>query len=272
MKIPFVKMNGTGNDFLLIDNRRGTMNGLDRPKFVRKVCRRRESIGADGVIILEISSRADFSWDFYNADGSVAEMCGNGARCAARFAHRKRIAGKEMRFETLSGIVGAKVDGPSVRVNLTDSAGFVKKASLVDRGERFSLSFVNTGVPHAVMVVEDLDGVQVEEVGRRIRNHRRFKPEGTNVDFIKVEGDTLSIRTYERGVEGETLACGTGAVASAIVGVHLGLVRPPVVVGVRSRDYLTVYFEPVPAGARKIILEGGTSFVCEGFIREEAVN
>ncbi len=272
MRIPFAKMNGTGNDFIIVDGRKGAMDGIDRVEFVRKVCRRRESIGADGVIIVENSNVADFKWDFYNADGSVAEMCGNGARCVARFAWMKRIAPKEMKFETLAGIIHATVLGKSVRVRLTDPSGFVAKGTLQAGGKKFSYSFINTGVPHAVLTVDDLEAVDVEEIGRIIRFHRRFRPAGTNVNFITKVGTEIHVRTYERGVEGETLACGTGAVASAIVACHRGLAEPPVRVVTRSGETLTVHFEPGKNGAANVYLEGSTALVCEGVIKEEALN
>lgn len=271
MRIPFVKMNGTGNDFLIFDGRNGLLDGFPRPGFVKKVCRRRESIGADGVIIIGNSRKADFSWDFYNADGSVAEMCGNGARCAARFARKKRIAGKSMSFETLAGVIWADVTGSRVKVRLTDPSDFVKEGSLVDRGEKFSFSFINTGVPHVVLISDSLNSVDVNALGRRIRKHRRFSPKGTNVDFISVKDRVVRVRTYERGVEGETLACGTGVVAAAVVACHKGLAESPIELLVQSGDHLTVHLDLDPAGARDVFLEGETSLVCEGYIRDEAL-
>ncbi|RMG60674.1 MAG: diaminopimelate epimerase [Deltaproteobacteria bacterium] len=271
MRIPFVKMNGTGNDFIIIDGRKGLDLGMERPEFVRRVCRRRESIGADGVIFVEPSKKANFRWDFYNADGSSAEMCGNGSRCVARFAWMKRIAPKKMTFETLAGIIQAEVLKETVRVKLTDPKDFVKSATLTAGGRKVRYSFVNTGVPHTVIPVDDIEKAEVEELGRKIRYHRRFAPAGTNVNFISPEGDVLMVRTYERGVEGETLACGTGAVASAIVGTHLGLVSPPVTVVVRSGENLRIHFDPTGSGARNVFLEGSTALVCEGYIRDEAL-
>lgn len=247
------------------------LGGIDRPEFVRKICRRRESIGADGVIIVENAERADFSWDFYNSDGSVAEMCGNGARCVARFAHMKKIAGKEMSFETLAGIVSARVSGPNVRVKLTDPFGFIKDGKLKVEGKIHRFSFVNTGVPHTVIVARDLEEVNLAELGRKIRFHRRFKEAGTNVNFIQVRDGCVHVRTYERGIEGETLACGTGSVACGIVAYHLGLSTTPVTIVSRSGEILEVDFVPFDGGARNVYLKGGTALVCEGHIKEEAL-
>lgn len=271
MDIPFVKMNGTGNDFILIDGRGDPLDGIDRPDFVRKVCRRREAIGADGVIIIERSNKADFSWDFYNSDGSVAEMCGNGARCAARFANMNNISGKEMTFETLAGIISATVSGPTVRVKLTDPFDFKKDETLKVEGKNYRFSFVNTGVPHTVLVTDDLEGVDVVGLGRKIRFHRRFKKAGTNVNFIQMKEGCVHVRTYERGVEGETLACGTGSVACGIVAYHRGLTEIPVKTVSRSGEKLEVDFAPLTDGAKDVYLKGTTALVCSGKIKREAL-
>lgn len=271
MDIPFVKMNGTGNDFILIDGRSGLLDGVDRPEFVRKVCRRREAIGADGVIVIENSEKADFSWDFYNSDGSVAEMCGNGARCAARFATMKKISGKEMVFETLAGMISAQVSGPDVRVKLTDPFDFTKEGTLKVEGKNYRFSFINTGVPHTVLVTHDLDRADVIGLGRKIRFHKRFKEAGTNVNFIQVKEGYVHVRTYERGVEGETLACGTGSVACGIVAYHLGLAETPVSILSRSGEKLEVDFIPLSEGAKDVYLKGRTAHVCAGKIKGEAL-
>jgi len=168
-------------------------------------------------------------------------------------------------------VIRAHVAGSRVKVKLTDPFDFVREGVLVDGGERFSFSFINTGVPHVVLVRDDLESVDVKGLGRRIRKHRRFSPEGTNVNFISVKDGVVRVRTFERGVEGETLACGTGTVAAAIVACHKGLAKSPVQVIVRSGEDLNVYFDPGPAGARDVYLEGETSLVCEGYIRDEAL-
>ena len=200
--IPFSKLNGSGNDFLLIDDRGDAMRGIDRPSFVAKVCDRSRSIGADGVIVIEPSRRADFRWDFYNADGSRAEMCGNGGRCAARFAATRRITGREMSFETLAGILHASVRGRRVKLQMTRPRGLAVDRSLTLAGKRFTYSFLDTGVPHAVLFVPDVSRADVAGVGRGIRRHKAFAPRGTNVNFVQPVGDALLVRTYERGVEG----------------------------------------------------------------------
>lgn len=268
--IPFSKLNGSGNDFLLIDNRNGAVKGIDLSRFAAKVCDRSRSIGADGMIFLERSRRADFRWKFFNADGSVAEMCGNGGRCAARFATERGIAGRSMAFETLAGIIHASVSGRRVKLQMTRPRDLALDRTLTLRGEKILYSFVNTGVPHAVVFVRALESVDLAALGRGIRRHRAFAPRGTNVDFAQVRGGTVWMRTYERGVEGETLACGTGAVACGIVCAAQGLVRPPVTVRTRGGDFVVVHFEPRGKGFGDVYLEGDTLWSCDGVIGEEA--
>ena len=244
--IPFSKLNGSGNDFLLIDNRDGVLEGIDRPVFASRVCDRARSVGADGVIVVEPSRSADFRWDFYNADGSRAEMCGNGGRCAARFAAARKIAGPEMSFETLAGTIRATVAGRRVKLQMTRPAGLAVDRELALDGEKLVYSFLDTGVPHAVLFVPDAGRVDVAGVGRAIRRHEAFAPRGTNVNFVEARDGELLVRTYERGVEGETLACGTGATATAVAASHLGWGQPPWRVRARSGDVLEVAF--LPAG------------------------
>jgi diaminopimelate epimerase len=269
-KIPFSKLNGSGNDFLLIDNRRGILRGVDLPAFVEKVCDRSRSIGADGVIFIENSRRTDFRWRFYNADGSRAEMCGNGGRCAARFAVERGIARRTLGFETDAGLVRAEVKGRTVKLQMTPPHGLALAKSLTLGGRKITYSFLDTGVPHAVLFVPDLEKIDLMGTGRGIRTHRVFAPRGTNVDFVRVKDGTVWVRTYERGVEGETLACGTGAVAAGILSAVHGTVRPPVPVHTRGGEILTIHFDPDQEGFGEVYLEGGTSWSCDGVIFQEA--
>ncbi|MBI5905238.1 MAG: diaminopimelate epimerase [Deltaproteobacteria bacterium] len=268
--IPFSKINGSGNDFLLIDNRDGLLEGIDRPAFASKVCDRSRSIGADGLILVEPSESADFRWDFYNADGSRAEMCGNGGRCAARFAFARKIAGRAMAFETLAGTVRASVSGRRVKLQMTRPAGLRLDRTLTLAGKRYTYSFLDTGVPHAVLFVADLERVDVAGVGRGIRRHKAFAPRGTNVNFVTVRDGVVWARTYERGVEGETLACGTGAVASGILASIRGLAAPPVAVRTSGGETLTIHFDAGRKDFGEVYLEGDTSWSCDGKIFEEA--
>jgi diaminopimelate epimerase len=271
MKIPFMKMSGSGNDFILIDHREPFLKEEGLKDLVRKVCRRRISAGADGLILIERSQKADFKWRFYNADGSEAEMCGNGGRCVARFAHLKRIAGPSLKFETLAGILSAQVDGKSVKLEMTKPLGLKLDESLLVDGRKQVFSRINTGVPHAVLFVEDLEGVDIVPVGRAIRFHSYFSPNGTNVNFIRLEkGSQLSIRTYERGVEDETLACGTGAVASALIAAFKGFVKSPVSIKTRGGEILIVHFEIEAKEVKKVFFEGEVHIIYEAEMWEEA--
>ena len=265
LKIPFYKMQGSGNDFILIDNRRGVLKGKKLRDIATAVCDRHYSVGADGLIVIVPSKKADFKWRFFNADGSEAEMCGNGSRCAARFAHFKKIAKKDMAFETLAGTIHAEVKKNTVRVQLAGASGLQQNVVVPFEGGARTGHFINTGVPHLVYLSRDLDTEDVDGVGRRTRYNGIFKPAGTNVDFIQVQGPhKLRIRTYERGVDGETLACGTGAVAGALIAGSLGLVSSPVEVLTRGGERLTVSFERGNGGFSGVYLEGQAQVICEG--------
>jgi diaminopimelate epimerase len=280
--IPFTKMSGTGNDFIIIDHRQPFLNGIDLAGFVSAVCRRKFSVGADGLILIEESERADFSWQFFNGDGSVAEMCGNGARCAARFAYEKKIAPAAMRFETLAGTIEAAVndDGQgSVKIRLTNPEDIVLNRELTVDGAMKTLHSVNTGVPHTVCLVEDVQTVPIVDWGRPVRYHELFSPAGTNVNFVqRLTNNSLHVRTYERGVEDETMACGTGAVASAIIAALLGEVEPPVQVTTSGGEQLGIHFKLLSgtgAGAAvsvgEVYLEGPAHLVYEGYLEAEGL-
>jgi len=266
-KIPFTKMQGSGNDFILIDNRRGVLRGMNLKNSAVTVCDRHYSVGADGLIVIMPSRKADFKWRFFNADGSEAEMCGNGSRCAARFASIKKIAPKDMKFETLAGIIHAQVKPNTVKVQLTGASGLRMNITVpLESGLRMG-HFINTGVPHLVYLSKDLNSEDVDRVGRTTRYHELFKPAGTNVNFIQIQGSRkLRIRTYERGVEGETLACGTGAVAAALIAGALGAVTSPAEVQTWSGEKLIVSFERLGEGFGNIHLEGAAQVICEGVV------
>ncbi len=268
--IPFSKLNGSGNDFLLVDNRNGVMKGIDLPHFAGKVCDRSRSIGADGMIFIDRSRRADFRWRFLNADGTAAEMCGNGGRCVARYAFERRIAGRSMAFETLAGLIRAEVSGRRVKLQMTTPGGLATDRTLTLRGRKLRYSYLDTGVPHVVLFVSGIQKKDIIGVGRGIRNHRAFAPRGTNVNFAQVRNGMVWVRTYERGVEGETLACGTGAVACGILSAVHGFVRPPVTVRTRGGEELVIHFDMDKRGFGEVYLEGDTSWSCDGVITEEA--
>lgn len=266
MKLGFAKMTGAGNDFIVIDDR-GNAIGEDARELARELCRRRVSVGADGLILLVPSTRCDFRMRYFNADGSEADMCGNGGRCVARFAHDLGIVGREMRFESRSGIHHALITDDGVRLSMTEPRAMILNFTVSLYGQRFLVHRVNTGVPHAVLEVEDVETYPVVDTGRALRHHDVFLPEGTNVDFVHVLSESsIDLRTYERGVEDETLACGTGAVASAIVMAALKRVRPPVSVRTHGGDTLTVDFYMSDLGFCDVTLAGDAKVVYQGDI------
>jgi len=338
MSLKFWKFTGAGNDFVALDNRDGSIepDPQARAALIRSLCARGVGVGADGALILEPSQNADFRMRYYNSDGGEAETCGNGARCIARFANMLGAAGPACRFETQAGIYEAAVKPDAVCVSMSDAFGLeldvqlgraTLPADLLSgipslRGAG-TVDFINTGVPHAVIRVEntdDLQNVPVVELGRAIRYHARFAPAGTNVNFIAPilpagtnvnfiapvapagtnlnsiapvapagtnlnsiapvapAGPNLNsiapvapagpnhfaIRTYERGVEDETLACGTGSIASAIVACRRALAASPVRLTTRSGVDLLVHCEPTDRGATRVRLEGEARLVFKG--------
>lgn len=271
MSIVFTKMSGSGNDFIIIDNRESVIKNLDKRGFVTKVCVPKISVGADGVIFIEDSEKADFKWDFYNADGSSAEMCGNGCRCVAKYAYEKNIASEKMSFETTAGIIKADIKGSCIRVKLTNPENLQMNLPIDLNGRKYQIDSLNTGVPHAIIYTSDIINENVCDIGRGIRSHTAFSPAGTNVDFVQKQGtNELRIRTYERGVEDETLACGTGVVASALLASRAGLVQPPVRVQTQGGEFLTVDFKVTSEGEKfgEVFLEGPAKLVFEGTIVE----
>lgn len=269
--IPFFKMNGSGNDFILIDNREHLIDGENIGDFVQSVCRRRFSVGADGLILLEPSQIAHFKWRFYNADGGEVEMCGNGGRCVARLANLLGIAPPKMTFETIAGLIEAEIVGNRVKLKMTNPSAPGPWEELAVGQQQTRLSFINTGVPHVVIFVKNLGQTDVFNLGRLIRYHSRFQPAGTNVNFVKACGpNNISVRTYERGVEDETLACGTGAVASAIIGNYSNLVQSPVSVLTKSGEPLTIHFHREGSNYLDVYLEGDARLAYRGEMTEEA--
>ncbi|PKN05770.1 MAG: diaminopimelate epimerase [Deltaproteobacteria bacterium HGW-Deltaproteobacteria-9] len=270
-RIEFYKMSGSGNDFIIIDNRDLSLNVGNLSDFARKVCRHKLSVGADGLFLIEPSAIADFKWQFFNSDGSVAEMCGNGSRCVARYAYLNGITGKKMSFETIAGIISAEVKDDLVKVRLTDPSPVISGEKIDVNGRIFVLDSVNTGVPHAVAFVDDLQSFAVAEWGRKIRFHEHYAPKGTNADFAAVlTRHKIQLRTYERGVENETLACGTGMVAAALAAAQRGEVTSPVDVLVQSGETLCIYFTREDDHFKEIYLEGKVKIVYQGLLFAEA--
>jgi len=264
-RIPFYKMHGGGNDFVLIDHRARFIPEAEQPEFTRRVCHRQLGAGADGLILIEDCPTADFRWRFYNADGSEPEMCGNGGRCAARFAVMHGIAPADLSFETLAGTIKATVNGRRVKLLMTGVGDICLDQSIPLETETLLGHFMKVGVPHVAVPVIDLDAAPVTQWGRAVRFHQMFAPAGTNVNFICTEGpQTLRIRTYERGVEDETLACGTGSVASALLAARLGQVKSPVTVHTRGGEDLIIHFTPQGEEFSEVFLEGDALVAYQG--------
>lgn len=269
MGVAFTKMSGSGNDFIVIDNRVTVVQDDNKREFARKACAVKTSVGADGVIFIENSDKADFRWDFYNADGSSAEMCGNGGRCVARYAFERGIAPRELTFETTAGIISAVVDGVMVRIKLTAPKDLKQAVNVELDGVQYSVDSLNTGVPHAIVYSDDVSAMDVCKIGRGIRRHAAFAPAGTNVDFVQKTGDrSLKVRTYERGVEDETLACGTGVVASVLLACKKGIVSAPVEVETQGGETLKVDFQSGNGSFGDVYLEGLSKITFEGTIVE----
>ena len=267
MVLDFTKMNGAGNDFVLIDNRAQKVK-LSREQVVR-LCDRHRGVGADGVILLvpNTSGKADWAWDFYNSDGSAGEMCGNGARCFSRFVQRLTGVAGGFAFETGAGIINASFEGERVTINLTPPTDLRLNQEVPLSTGKETLHSVNTGVPHAVLFVPDADRAMVAQLGPEIRRHAHFGPKGTNVNFVQRVGpNRIRVRTFERGVEGETLACGTGVTASALVSARLHGFTSPVKVQVQGGEELEVRFKDEGAGFGDVRLSGPAQFVFEGRI------
>jgi diaminopimelate epimerase len=242
-------MTGAGNDFVVIDNRRGVVSS--RSNAARKLCDRRFGVGADGLLLVERSSRADYKMQYYNSDGSYGGMCGNGGRCIALFSLQNGIATSRQKFEALGHVYHADVSGSKVTLRMKNPRDIRMDFVLRIGTQRLPVHFVDTGSPHVVLFVQEkaretktgLEQIDVLKIGRAVRYHRRFSPRGTNVNFVQVkDAKTIQMRTYERGVEDETLACGTGAIASAIISQLRKKVSPPVNVVTRSNQVLTVDF------------------------------
>lgn len=267
VEICFTKMVASGNDFIVIDNRDGVIDVT--PGLVRKICQRKFGIGANGVLIVERSKLADFRMRIINSDGSEAEMCGNGGRCIARFAQIKEIAKNKMKFETLAGIILAEVTNNRVKVKLTDPLNLFLNKKIRIKDKELTVHCLNTGVPHAVLILDEIEKVEVVESGKQIRWHQDFAPAGTNVNFIQViDNQTIKIRTYERGVEDETLACGTGSAASACISSILELAKPPVKMITKSGEILEIDFEKDKEVITNLYLTGDVQIVYEGVIME----
>jgi diaminopimelate epimerase len=273
--LEYTKIQGLGNDFIIIDNRKNIFSEKQLPKISKRLCTRRLSIGADGLMAVENSDIADFKMRFYNSDGSIGEMCGNGARCIVRYAYIKNIAKKRMKIETTSGIVEGEIlkdRNVSVKLNSPTSIKLDKKYSY--KGKNYDISYVELGnppLPHCMIEYSQLFRRSTEEIidlARSLRHWREF-PKGANVNFYEVIGDeNILIKTYERGVEGFTLACGTGSASTALVVRLKSLLNKDLIHVKATGGELDVKL--VKNGERWVLyLIGDTNIVSEGIVLDE---
>ncbi|NUN71136.1 MAG: diaminopimelate epimerase [Bacteroidetes bacterium] len=273
MKTSFVKMSGAGNDFVVVDNRDGRIQ--DAPTFARKVCERRFGIGADGLLLLEPSENAAFTMKYYNADGSNAGMCGNGGRCLARFGYDLGITGgSEFDFDAFGHrYTSRRINEDKYELKMKDPFGLVTGQRIdVQQGTVLG-NYINTGTDHSVVFMDEnawlgsLETMDVHGIGRQMRYHSVYAPIGANINYIEQTGtNSIKIRTYERGVEDETLACGTGSVASAVLSAMKYKMKSPVAVMVRSGEVLEIGFDQEAGIFRNVRLTGSAVMTFAGII------
>lgn len=271
-KIAFYKYTSQGNDFIIVDNWNGEVPEKDMAKTAKLMCRPKYGIGADGLVFIVAGpDDVDFAWRFFTADGTEADMCGNAARCAAHLAASLNIAPSEMSFKTKAGVVEATVEDRKVKIRLP-KIGRSEGAALVE-AEGISLTYhrLSVGMPHAVAWVEDLEALNVNKLGRAVRRHPAFAPDGANIDFAKVTGpDRLTLRSYMRGVEEEVLSSGTGAVAATLLAAAQGLITGSCVVCRTKGDgELTVSFEGPATSPEAVYLEGQVRCLFSGQVESD---
>lgn len=262
MKCFFRKYSGCGNDFILVDNRT-LFFPTENKKLIAQLCHRQLGIGADGLILLEHSSICDFKMRIFNSDASEAEMCGNGIRCLAQFIIDCGESKKNFSIQTLFKNLNASIEEDGISIEMGDPED-VRWDLKVDQ---WQVHHLDTGVPHAVIFVDDLQNTNVHQLGGYIRHHSIFKPRGTNANFVALDKNSLvHVRTFERGVENETLACGTGVVATALTFAKKHHLQSPVSVKVRSGDILKVSFIRKNNSFTEVKLKGPASFIFKGQI------
>ncbi len=268
MQLHFHKMNGAGNDFVVIDNR--DLNTCLSPEQISLLCDRQRGVGADGLLAVEPAEQgADYKFRYYNADGGEAEMCGNGARCFGKYtATLSEKATSLVTFETIAGTLSAEMIGEDVKIAMSEPFDLSLNTDIQVEGLDANIHIINTGVPHAVAFVNDLENTDVLTHGAALRYHSHFAPAGTNVNFASIRSHShIAIRTYERGVENETLACGTGMTAAALIHHLLTGATSPISVDVKGGDTLQIGFEKSDNNTfSNVTLTGPADFVFEGNI------
>ena len=266
IKIKFTKMVASGNDFVVVES---LPKGLLIKKLAKEICDRKYGVGADGLLVLSKAGLNTIRMRIFNSDGSEAQMCGNGARCVALYSVRgQKIEDrkqKKIKIKTMAGIIEAEVNNDTVKIKLTEPKDLKLDIPLKVSGRDLSVNFINTGVPHTVIFVEGIDKIKVKNIGEEIRRHKRFAPAGTNVDFVEIlSGDQAKIRTYERGVEDETLACGTGSAAAALIFALKTGALNKISMFTKSGEVLKVYFKKEGERLQDVWLEGKAKIVYGG--------
>ncbi|MEN3013134.1 MAG: diaminopimelate epimerase [Endomicrobiia bacterium] len=274
-KIKFAKFVAAGNDFVIINNYDKKISSKKYHELAKILCQPKFAVGADGFLVIEPSFKknCDFKMVYYNSDGSFASMCGNGARCIAYYAYELELCEEIANLETANGVVKCIINKKknSVKISLPDPKNLKLNILLkLENNKEINVDFINTGVPHVVIFVDDIERIDVHNLGKEIRYHKTFAPEGANVNFVKIKDEhTLYIRTYERGVENETLSCGTGSTASACVAAVKGFVKSPVSCVTKSKEILKISFnlnspEDMISPVSSLYLEGKVKHVFDG--------
>lgn len=266
-KVPFTKMNGAGNDFVMFDNRKGDLHFSKEE--IARICDRHRGVGSDGILLVESNdpTKTPLRMRYYNSDGGEAEMCGNGARCFARFVQQLGACQDRVDFQTLAGPIHAEIQKNQIQINMGSPSGIRLHEKVPLQNSEVTLHSTNTGVPHAVMFVEDVEKVPIQAWGSEIRHHPHFAPKGTNVNFVqRLSENLIRVRTFERGVETETLACGTGVTASALISDLILNVKSPVRVRVQSGEELIVHFQREGDRFRDVRLQGPAEITFEGVL------
>ena len=257
MQLKFYKYQGTGNDFVIVDNFQGNIDLSNEQ--IAHICDRKFGIGADGLMLLEKSNKYDFEMKYYNADGNLGSMCGNGGRCIVKFAFDINLIDEHAMFLAVDGVHEARIDKEGiVSLEMNDVDALIK----IDN----STCELNTGSPHYVSFVNDISAMDVFKSGREIRYNDVYSKDGINVNFVAIDGEHLKIRTYERGVENETLSCGTGVTAAAIAAFNLGLIKSKLVTVKAMGGDLTVAFECNEDKFTNVVLSGPANKAFEGTI------
>lgn len=260
----FARMHGCGNDFIVIDDRQNYWRA-QRHALARALCDRRKGLGGDGLLLIGSDTEVDFAMTYTNATGADGEMCGNGARCLVRRAHDLGIIGNSTTFRTDAGLMQASLEGANIRLVMTTPSAAELRLSLEADGRIWQGHGIDTGVPHLVIFTNDVAAIDVQRFGPPLRHHRHF-PRGANVNFAqRVDANRYRMRTYERGVEAETLACGTGAVATGLIAALLGEAQSPVTILPSGGGELTISFKPQNHGRfSDVQLCGPTETIAEG--------